>query len=158
MWTDHFENERRCEGGLGHVLDEEDVARLLHSGNSNPLRKALQKSEIFPHKNEVSNLCGESDGASVDRCSSLTTAEIRKRAVSFAGDKHTSEGALVGAVGDIRAVRVPGSEMQCVFVYDDPGAKNREHAVIRAVAVDRAEQAIIRDRILECFDRTITPY
>ena len=147
-WTGRSDAVRCCESGRGAVLSGEQLARLLHTRNLPPNFDPFPRKELFPGKDgQFSNVCGDADGASVVRSSTLTDAEICERsgvqaAVRPNRDPH---GAFIGPVDQLRLSRPDGlPDAQHVFVYDDPKPDDDLHAVIRGrETLDRPEQSRI---------------
>jgi len=166
-WTDTADSETSCEEGPGAVADEELIARLLHSGNSERPKERLKREELFPPKaksgspQRIKNVCGDpkgSDGASVLRSRAFSDDDLRSRSAGLAAEKEGREprGAILGSAGAVRAIRsrvTPGR--QVIFVYDDPTATDAEHCVIRCTSERRSEGDFLRTQVLDVLSRAV---
>lgn len=161
-WTSRPDDEACCEGEHGPVQPVEDLARLLHTRIVEPDYDPLRRSELFPDpKKGFSNTCGNADGASVTRCSSLSDEEIRQRSRVQAARRPNREqrGALLGRAGELRAIEMPDCpNQQLVFIYDDPNASEPLHAVMRGKeTLTRPDQDDLRERIRTALSRHVPP-
>lgn len=157
-WTDRPENVSHCGGELGPVTDDEFIARLLHERNVEPNFDPFPRSEIFGLKGQ-SNICGDSDGVSIVRCTSLTDEDLVARSFELANIRppRAPEGAHVGAVRSARAVGLEGINSQAVFIYDDPKPDDKFHAVLRGLeGLTRPTQSDLRREIMRVFSRRVT--
>ena len=155
-WAGRGETKACCSGLLGAVVSTESVARLRMIRTPPQGYKAFRRSELFPRPGvDFSNVCGEADGLSVDRCDSLSHDALRTRSEHRAGasDERKGNGAVVAVVGAVRSIRLAGSEVFPVFVvYDDATTTNPEHSVIRgSELVPRAFQASLLDELIATF-------
>lgn len=160
-WTDRADTENRCNGPRGGVGGSELVARLLTSKMAGSSGSIFTRNSLDGRKNAGSNVCGQSDGISVDRCADLSNGEIIGRAHAFAvkSEGRVSLGALLACVQSLRDIRlVDVADEQLVFVYDDPATDNDRHAVIRTSAiVPPTRFGELRDRIAEHFGLRLQP-
>lgn len=159
-----------CPDGLGAVRDEERVARLFVPQVPDQGYQPFIRKDLLPPKGRAaSDVCGASDGASVDRRSTLSDDELRTRSARFATECNAERarrgkppnrfagGALVASVDRLRAIRRPvGKPEQIVLVYDDAMPENAEHAVVRlSEAVPEEEVAGLVDDLRACFDEVV---
>lgn len=156
-WTRRSDIAAACGADPGPVADREDVARLLHSTIVDPAAAAFSRKELEapPPATAFDNTCGFADGCSVHRSTNLSNEEIAARARVQAAVRAGREGrgAIVAAVSDLRAIPCSlDPNGRAVYVYDDPMADNREHAVLRvSQALPRTDFVDIRDQIIRAF-------
>ena len=160
-WTSRSEESACCPGPHGAVARGEHIARLLHNKLTSPPGDPFLRSHIFPDmKKGFSNVCGEADGLSVVRSSTLSENDVRQRSAVFAQTKTGSapDGAFVASVDELRAIEVDSRKGEkIVFIYDDPLSTEHLHAVLRGLeTLDRPEQSMARDRIRDAFSQKIT--
>lgn len=115
---------------------------------------SFSRRRLLAPKQGFSNVCGSSDGSSVDRQNGRQNSELLKRLMEFANrnaeSPRTPEGYACANVGRLRSIQA--SDQQVVFVYDDPGdLAGPLHAVIRVSAVDAPTFLDVRDRIISEF-------
>jgi predicted 2-oxoglutarate/Fe(II)-dependent dioxygenase YbiX len=164
-WTSHPEADQRCSPAVEPVRRDERITRLLHSKNAVPEANRFQRKElqlnIEQADREVSDVCGDSDGASVIRSNQLSVADLRSRAEEQASRQlgRTSEGGITATVKTLRRIRMSDdAEKQVVFVYEDPKAGDPLHAVMRVAAcVDRPEFKNVRRQIIDAFSEQFAP-
>ena len=158
-WTGRPDNQSSCAGPYGAVAGGETVARLLHSKIAVPDKAAFTRKELLGEMPNPSNVCGLSDGCSVDRVLNLSDAEISSRATKQADEKpgRTSEGALVGQVEKLREIRhATLGDAPAILVYDDPRADNDRHCVIRMnEAIPRTDFNVVRKALMDAFSRRV---
>jgi hypothetical protein len=162
-WTGRSEVVACCAGGYGPVRNEEHVARLLHS--EMPGGEPFGCAELFwderAKKRPFSNSCGDADGSSVVRCSTLSDFELQTRSEQFALGKanRSAQGAIVAEASHLRKIELEDrSGEQLVFVYDDPKSNEPLHAVVRgSLQLSRPDQRRIRDKIKGAFGRKCPP-
>lgn len=155
-WTNRPDSAPCCVSALGRVEDSEAVARLLHSKNAFPENAGLQRKELIPPIDRApSNICGQSDGASVIRRDSISDDGLREKSAVQAAKRpgRTPEGARCAIVRELRQIRLKQhGQTQLVFAYDDPKDGDEAHAVIRvADCVGDEELNEVRDLIWEAF-------
>jgi hypothetical protein len=160
-WTDRPDDCACCGDEPGAVKSNERVARLLHSKIIDPATAAFSRKELTQPEGACSDVCGEADGGSIDRCDSVTDDELRERACALADIRpgRKGQGALVANVADLRAIRHEAAPNgRAVYVYDDPMLENRHHAVMRvSSSVPRSDFIDIQTAIVKAFSRKVEP-
>ena len=172
-WTSRADGACYCDGPLGAVLNGEQVARILILQDPPQGYNPFSRKEFFPPTDRLaSNVCGDADGCSVDRCSDLTKEELIERSARRAATANARAaarqktsitrlpgGAVIATVGVLREVRAASQpNQQAIFVYDDPLADNGEHAVIRAsVEVPEEEVALLLLDVRRTFSDRVEP-
>jgi hypothetical protein len=159
-WIERSEKVPCCPDASTAVNDDERIARLLHSKNSQPFQETFRREELLPPKGGHSNECGLADGFSVTRALDLSDDILRRMAADYASERdgRHSSGAIVAMAHDLRAIRKTGDvASQVVYLYDDPTAKDPMHAVIRVVPMDRPDFSDVKDKIGRSFNATIIP-
>lgn len=115
---------------------------MLHATNAPPEYEPFKRADFIPpKKGDVSDTCGASHGCSITRLIDKADEEVCERAQRQAErvPGRLAEGAFIAKAVDVRAIRAPGTSDQAVFVYDDPNADDRGHAVLRAsTAISKA--------------------
>lgn len=162
-WTGRRDDLACCGDDPGLVAHPERLARLLHSKIEAPLEAAFTRKDLTWHgaSRPFENGCGFADGCSVDRRDSLDDDELRRRAWDRANAAPGREGrgAVVASASVLRgiaAVHDPSS--RAVYIYDDPMAGNRQHAVIRVNSdVPRSDFDKIRVAIMAAFSDRVSP-
>ena len=153
-WTSHSELLPSCAPLSSGVEGGEEVVRHLHSKIFDPAESRFTTSELFQGKESYSNICGESDGSSIDRSSNLSLEELSRRSGEIAGEKREPRSPLFARVAKIRGILIPDTDDQAFFVYDDPiEGSNQEHAIIRGSedVTGKAKMRALRDRLLDTF-------
>jgi hypothetical protein len=105
------------------------------------------------------NACGKSHGASIDRCTGLSDAQIRARAKEYADEEpgRHSLGAAVAGAQALRDIRLKGLEdKQAIYVYDDANEPNPRHGILRCSdEIPRSRFSELRKELLDRFSYRI---
>lgn len=171
-WSDRPDDAGVCRGVLGAVANSETVARLFVAQVPYQGYQWFVRRDLLPSPNGLpeSNVCGESDGLSVDRATGLSDEDLVARSTAHAERQNASRrergkpanqlagGARIASVATLRAVRRQGGMgEQVIFVYDDPKSDNAEHAVVRMLeTVPEEEVAGLADDVKACFERMVS--
>ncbi|HEX8127224.1 MAG TPA: hypothetical protein VF548_16735 [Allosphingosinicella sp.] len=144
-WTDQPESERRCHDSPGAVSSTETVARITVRPLEPDGYVPFLRKDFFPPGKDFDNECGDSDGCSVERLGKLSAADIVAKSQARADQANArrtskgkpanraADGARTALVGTLRSIRLEDRpEEQILFVYDDGGEKNPDHAILRA--------------------------
>ena len=152
-WTSRSDAEPCCGELPGAVRDGEEIARLLHINNAPPEHEPFKRKDFYPKSGEEAfeDACGIADGCSVTRMSGKTDHDVCSAAAQLAGEKREPRGAFIAIAGDLREIRVPDSDDQAIFIYDDPN-EDRGHAVMRASeAISKGQFDEVRVKIHGAF-------
>ena len=133
-WTSRNDAEPCCGDDPGAVGDAEEIARLLHVNNAPPEHEPFKRKDFYPPNSDGSfdDTCGAAHGCSITRLTGKQDQQVCNQAAALAGDKRTPKGAFIATTADLRDICVPDSDARAIFVYDDPNAQDRGHAVMRA--------------------------
>lgn len=132
-WTSRDDTTACCGDEPGAVLDGEEIARLIHSTTVPPEFEPFKRQDFYPRNRDKSfdNSCGVADGTSITRLAGKDDAAVCGQAAVLARGREP-KGALVAIAGDVREIKVPDTDNQAIFIYDDPNGEDRGHAVMRA--------------------------
>ncbi len=154
------DSQARCGSDPGRVKDEELLAKYVSVGDwdADALslnESSLTSSHLCPKGGRFSDICGDSDGVSVQRAGSWTPETAAENLHNFYQGKETvPECVVMAKADDLRRIRLQDKPNdQVVFVLDDSGDPGgKYHAIIR-MSKPRTYLDYVRVKIIGTFRR-----